>query len=70
VEERSSEEDRGILFGNSRGKVKVNMTVVLLVQFGRINTNKTGWTGVSNAEDKSKHNVGLLTDGEEIIPEI
>jgi hypothetical protein len=42
MEERSSEEDTGTLFGNNRSKVKANKTVVLLVQLGQIKTDKIG----------------------------
>jgi len=70
VEERSSEEDAGILFGNISSEVKANMTAVLLVQSSKVKTDKTGRTCVRSTEDKSKHNAGLLTNGEEIIAEI
>jgi hypothetical protein len=63
VEEGSPEEDTDLLFGNNRGKVKANMTFVLLVQLV-----KSRWT--KQAGNKSKQNGGLLTNGEEITSEI
>lgn len=43
---------------------KNDMTVALLVEDGQIKVEK------SSAENKGKHNAGLLTNGEQIVAEI